>query len=111
LKEIERQKTTNYRVYIAEDGKEFESSSACVDYEKALRGLQQVYCVMESPRDVRSSDTLVCIMSKEEDAKKWIEYKIEEMSNKWNQDYSRRFYVRGYFVDEYLGEHLGEHLK
>lgn len=37
MKITKRQKTIEYEVYIAVDGKEFESMQECLDYEKTLK--------------------------------------------------------------------------
>ena len=42
MKKVIRQKMVDYNVYIAKDGQEFTSESACLDHEKILDGTRIV---------------------------------------------------------------------
>jgi hypothetical protein len=42
MKRIEKTRVVAYNVFIAKDGKEFESEQACIDYEKFLDGTRKI---------------------------------------------------------------------
>lgn len=69
MKTVERSETRKYKVYIASDGEEFSTPSACEEHENN-KFKQAVFVVVEKNR---GGDAFVAIFSTEPLAKKWID--------------------------------------
>ena len=94
-----REKTTEYRVFIAEDGKEFDSGEKCKQYEQSLANLQVIWVVVESTGKALQH-SYVNLHSTEEMAKAWV----EETTQRLIKNQSRqpdRWEIRKLFLDEY----------
>lgn len=80
-------KVVDYKVYVAVDGKEFSSDTACKEYEKN-RHLTKVFVLIEKGRNEKYVGTF----STEAKAQGWIDFLSKEFRD--------RFYIRPSYIDE-----------
>ena len=78
-------RTRPYDVFIAIDGEEFSSQTACYEYEQTIKDLTKVWCVYDKKE-------LIGIFSSEEKAKKW--------DDSYSDRFNNRFKIKSQYIDE-----------
>lgn len=101
MKVYTKQKQVEYKEYVAENGKIFNTSEECIRYEKSLKNLVPIYVVMDAHFLCTS---FICAMSTKEKAQDWIDTYVLKMAVTYNKDVSGRYSIVEKFIDEYMLE-------
>ena len=88
-----RERRSEYRVYIADDGEEFQTEKACEHYELTTSGKPKMYVIVDTHR---STNAFICIMDTRDKCQAWI----NAMCTK-NHTYLGSFEIIEHHINQY----------
>ena len=102
MKIEEASRIVRFKIYVAEDGTEFDTSEECIKYELSVRNLTKIYVVNELHPVNRSGIDLrfIAAFSTKGKAQSWINDRLDVIGLHQRS----RFIIKSVFIDEFYEE-------